>query len=83
MKLALNLIQVKDFDSNLIKEEEILDYYAFSASKVRKTYLSSESKNFKQTFFTIKLGYIRFALNLTKRILEISKLIHFSNNLAF
>jgi len=34
MKQALLLIETSENDSSLVKEEEILDYYAFSAAQV-------------------------------------------------
>jgi hypothetical protein len=34
MRQALNLMETSNNDSSLAKEEEILDYYAFSAAQV-------------------------------------------------
>jgi hypothetical protein len=36
MRQALNLMETSNNDSSLAKEEEILDFYAYSASKVSK-----------------------------------------------
>ena len=39
MRQALNLMETSNNDSSLAKEEEILDFYAYSASKVRKLFV--------------------------------------------
>lgn len=38
MKQALHLVETNDYDPRLVKEEDILDYYAFSAAQVRKAF---------------------------------------------
>ena len=61
MKQALNLVETNDYDSNLIKEEEILDYYAFSAAQVgnsrfRFFYFVRQCSRFF-TLLVLKLGF--------------------------
>ena len=76
MRQALHLIETSENDTSLAKEEEILDYYAFSAAQVwiklysRKIYLSFQLIIFNS--FLIKEGNFLEAINLSSRILEIS-----------
>jgi len=84
MRQALRLIETSENDTSVAKEEEILDFYAYSASKVRKLSVFNTSyvyfcQKFNSFFYTlIKLGYLKFAIKLSERILKISKVLFFS-----
>jgi hypothetical protein len=58
MRQALRLIETSENDTSLAKEEEILDFYAYSASKVRKLSVFNTSyvyfcQKFNSFFYTL------------------------------